>query len=314
VAAVAAPAGQAWSDVLETTPDGGMRMGNPDAPIKLLEYGSLSCPHCAKLSQEGFGSLVKNYVNTGKVNFEFRSFAIHPQDVPLTVFVRCAPKEAFFPLVEQVYTNFDAMNAPYQDKAKLDQAQAAMQLPAAQRWSAFADAIGYSDFFAARGIGEDQVNVLGPDIAAVDAIGAARAAFDSADDFEFAVVVAPKSLDVAVQDHFGEIARRPRCRSGEDHIFHAPAAHRLGRAFAHHPTDRFKQVGLAAAVGPDNPGQPRLDPQFSRLDKALETRELEPLDPHRFGPFPFGLAPSARRRPSARFQGLAIHLRRSWCR
>lgn len=156
VAAVTAPAGQAWSDVLETTPDGGMRMGNPDAPIKLLEYGSLSCPHCAKLSQEGFGSLVKNYVNTGKVNFEFRSFAIHPQDVPLTVFVRCAPKEAFFPLVEQVYTNFDAMNAPYQDKAKLDQAQAAMQLPAAQRWSAFADAIGYSDFFAARGIAKDQ--------------------------------------------------------------------------------------------------------------------------------------------------------------
>ena len=102
VAAMVPPAGKAWADVVAATPDGGMRMGNPAAPIKLIEYGSLTCPHCAKLSQEGFGPLVKNYVSTGKVSFEFRSFAIHPQDVPLTVLVRCAPTEAFFPLVEQI--------------------------------------------------------------------------------------------------------------------------------------------------------------------------------------------------------------------
>jgi protein-disulfide isomerase len=156
IAAVAPPAGKAWTEVLEETTDGGVRMGNPDAPIKLVEYGSLSCPHCAKLSQDGFPTLMKDYVATGKVNFEYRSFAIHPQDVPLTMLVRCAPKEAFFPLVEQIYTNFDAMNAPYNDKARIDQAQAAMQLPPAQRWSAFSDAVGYSDFFAARGVSKDQ--------------------------------------------------------------------------------------------------------------------------------------------------------------
>lgn len=156
VAAVAPPAGKAWTEVIEETADGGMRMGNPDAPIKLIEYGSLSCPHCAKLAQDGFGPLMKDYVGTGKVSFEFRSFAIHPQDVPLTVLARCGPKEAFFPLVEQIYANFDSMNAPYNDQAKLEQAQAAMQLPPAQRWGAFADAIGYLDFFAARGVAKDQ--------------------------------------------------------------------------------------------------------------------------------------------------------------
>ncbi|MGN6497377.1 MAG: thioredoxin domain-containing protein, partial [Tsuneonella sp.] len=48
LASVAAPAGQQWSDVVATTEAGGYRMGNPDAPLKLIDYGSLSCPHCAK--------------------------------------------------------------------------------------------------------------------------------------------------------------------------------------------------------------------------------------------------------------------------
>jgi protein-disulfide isomerase len=156
VTAVAPPAGTAWADVIEATADGGMRMGNPEAPIKLVEYGSLTCPHCAKLAQQGFATLVQSYVASGRVSFEFRSFAIHPQDVPLTVLVRCAPKEAFFPLVEQIYANFETMNSVYEDKARLEQAQAAMQLAPAQRWAAFADAIGYTDFFSARGIARDQ--------------------------------------------------------------------------------------------------------------------------------------------------------------
>jgi len=164
VAAVPPPAGQAWTDVIAATPDGGMLMGNPNAPIKLLEYGSLTCPHCANLAKQAMGPLMKDYVASGKVSFEFRSFAIHPQDVPLTVLVRCAPKEAFFPLVEQIYGNFDAMNAVYQDQAKLSQAEAAMQLPPAQRWAAFSDAVGYTDFFSARGIAKDQAHACLADL------------------------------------------------------------------------------------------------------------------------------------------------------
>lgn len=164
VAAVAPPAGKAWSDVVDATPDGGMRMGNPAAPIKVIEYGSLTCPGCAKLAQEGFAPLVTNYVSSGKVSFEFRSFAIHPQDVPLTVLVRCAPKEAFFPLIEQIYSNFNAMNAVYGDKPRLAQAEAAMALPPAQRWAAFSQVVGYTDFFAARGVAKDQANACLSDL------------------------------------------------------------------------------------------------------------------------------------------------------
>src|SRR3712207_7266595 len=52
----------------------------------------------------------------------------------------------------------------------------------------------------------------------------------------------------------------------------------LGRAFAHHPADRFEEVGLAAAVGSDDPGQPRLDPQLGWLDEALEDRKSTRLN------------------------------------
>lgn len=156
IAKIAAPAGKTWADTVAVTPEGGVLMGNPDAPIKLVEYGSLSCPGCAKLAQDGFAPLVADYVGSGRVSFEFRSFAIHPQDVPLTVLVRCAPKESFFPLVEQIYGNFDAMNAPFADQAQLERAQATMQLPPEQRWGAFAEAIGYTQFFAQRGIAVDQ--------------------------------------------------------------------------------------------------------------------------------------------------------------
>lgn len=151
VAAVAPPAGQAWAEMISKTADGaGVIMGNPNAPLKLVEYGSLSCPHCAKLSQEMMPALAANYVKSGKVSYEFRSFAIHPQDIPLTVLARCGAPDTFFGLAEQIYANFDAMAAA--TEKGLTQAQAAQGLPAAQRYPALADALGYTEFFAARGL------------------------------------------------------------------------------------------------------------------------------------------------------------------
>ena len=155
IAPIAAPAGQAWSDMVSATPDGGMRMGNPNAPLKLVEYGSLSCPHCAKLANDGMKTLVDKYVDSGRVSYEFRSFPIHGVvDIVPTVVVRCADPSAFFPLVEQLYVTQDEWIA--QLEKNQDQAQAAANLPPAQRFAAMADAFGLTDWFAARGIAKDQ--------------------------------------------------------------------------------------------------------------------------------------------------------------
>jgi protein-disulfide isomerase len=155
IAAVPPPAGQMWSDVVSATPDDGMVMGNPNAKLKLVEYGSLSCPHCAKLANDGMKTLVDKYVDSGRVSYEYRSFPIHGIiDIPLTVMVRCADKAAFFPLVEQLYATQDQWIA--QAEKGNAAAQAASNLPANQRWVALADAFGLTDWFAARGVSKDQ--------------------------------------------------------------------------------------------------------------------------------------------------------------
>lgn len=156
IAKIAPPVGKAWTDIVARTVDGGYRMGNPDAPIKLIEYGSLSCPHCARFGREGFPELTSQFVASGRVSFEFRSFAIHPQDLPLTVLMRCSTLEAAIPLAEQVYANFDSLMARIQQGA--GQAQAAMTQPEDKRFVALADVLGITEFFAQRGIPVDQAN------------------------------------------------------------------------------------------------------------------------------------------------------------
>ena len=155
---VVAPAGQKWEEVITATATGGMMAGNPAAPIKLVEYGSLTCPHCARFAAEAMVPLMSEFVSTGRVSFEYRSFFIHPQDLPLTILARCAPKESFFPLVEQVYANYDNFVKLLDDPAVQKTAQASTSLPPAQRLPALADALGFTSFFAARGVSVDQAH------------------------------------------------------------------------------------------------------------------------------------------------------------
>ena len=78
---------------------------------------------------------------------------------------------------------------------------------------------------------------------------------------------------------FASVARRPRFRSREDQVVHLPAAHGAGGGRPHSPAQGFEQVGLAAAIGADDAGQPRLNPQVGGIDEALEARK--PQSPYR---------------------------------
>ena len=85
IAKIAAPAGQTWADTYTATPEGGYRMGNPDAPIKLVEYGALSCSHCAEFSEASAAELRDDFVASGRVSFEVRFFMLNALDVPATL-------------------------------------------------------------------------------------------------------------------------------------------------------------------------------------------------------------------------------------
>jgi protein-disulfide isomerase len=169
IAPIAAPAGQTWSQVVSATPEGGMRMGNPEAPLKLVEYGSLSCPHCAKLAEDGMETLVGKYVNSGRVSYEFRAFPIHGiVDVIPTVLIRCADPSAYFPLVEQIYATQQEWIAQVEKNG--EKAQALQSLPPQQRYTALADTLGFTDWFAARGLSKDQAHSCLADPAAIEKV------------------------------------------------------------------------------------------------------------------------------------------------
>jgi protein-disulfide isomerase len=155
VAAVAAPAGQQWVDVVSKTPAGGYIVGNPDAKIKLIEYASVTCSHCRDFKVEGFEPLMKDYVGTGKVSFELRNFLLNSYDVPISILTRCTGPDAYFGLTEQF---FDSQTEFLNQAQKVDPAklQAALALPENQRFVTLGQELGVIEFFKARGVPEDQ--------------------------------------------------------------------------------------------------------------------------------------------------------------
>lgn len=153
IAAIAAPAGQSWVDTAAVTPEGGYVIGNPEAPLKLVEYASHTCPHCAAFSQEAAGKL-DEYVAKGTVSYELRNQIHDPVDLTIALLVRCGTPQSFHPLANQAWQNFESLMTTVQSNgAALEQAQ---QAPPAQRFQAIAQASGLLDFFAARGISRDQ--------------------------------------------------------------------------------------------------------------------------------------------------------------
>lgn len=113
-AAVAYPAGAAatsakavqvrdWSRTVAVTAQGGFRMGNPSARVKLVEYGSLACPHCRHFEETGFKPLVQHYVRTGLVSYEFRNLLINGPDISVSLLTRCAGPAKFFAMSQLVY-------------------------------------------------------------------------------------------------------------------------------------------------------------------------------------------------------------------
>jgi protein-disulfide isomerase len=75
--------------------------------IPVVEYGSLTCPHCATFSREVFPELKKDYIDTGKVKFIFREFARNPLDVAAFVLARCIGDDKAFAAIELLFSQQD---------------------------------------------------------------------------------------------------------------------------------------------------------------------------------------------------------------
>ena len=76
-------------------------MGSVTAPITLVEYASVTCPHCATWSLTVFPEIQKKYIETGKVRYVFREFPTPPVDLARAghLLTNCAPEEKYFDLL-----------------------------------------------------------------------------------------------------------------------------------------------------------------------------------------------------------------------
>jgi protein-disulfide isomerase len=155
-APAAAAAERDWTKSVEATPDGGFRIGNPNAPIKLVEYASLTCSHCAHFKEEGVPQLLGNYVKSGKVSFELRNYVRDAYDMAGALLSRCAGVSGFFPLSDRILATQSAWIAKGQALSSAErEAIKAMSFP--QQLVRLSAVTGFDDMAAAHGVPANKV-------------------------------------------------------------------------------------------------------------------------------------------------------------
>jgi protein-disulfide isomerase len=80
-----------------------MSIGKDDAKVTIVEYMSMTCPHCARFENTVFEPIKQKYVDTGKVRFILREFPLDSRATAAIMLARCAPKEQYFPMVSALF-------------------------------------------------------------------------------------------------------------------------------------------------------------------------------------------------------------------
>lgn len=144
-------------------------MGNPGASVKLVEYGSLTCPACRHFAQTASAPLMAK-VKSGKVSFEYRNFVLNGVDVAATLVARCGGAARFFPVVDKLYATqpewigrVTALSAAEKDRLSA--------LPSDQRLVGIAKAAGIQDLAAQHGLPATQANKCLADQAGFERLG-----------------------------------------------------------------------------------------------------------------------------------------------
>ncbi|OJF98732.1 DsbA family protein [Pararhizobium antarcticum] len=79
-----------------------MAIGEANAPVTIVEYMSMTCPHCAAFHNNTFDAIKTKYVDSGKVRFVVREFPFDPRAAAAFMLARCAPEGQYFPMVSMM--------------------------------------------------------------------------------------------------------------------------------------------------------------------------------------------------------------------
>jgi len=91
------------ADLMQPGPLGDEALGAANAPNVIIEYASMTCPHCARFTNDVFPLLKQRDIDTGKVRYIFREFPLDPVAGGAASLARCAGKDKFFPTIELLF-------------------------------------------------------------------------------------------------------------------------------------------------------------------------------------------------------------------
>jgi protein-disulfide isomerase len=94
---------QAQALLMQPGPLGEMALGDAKAPVTIIEYASMTCPHCAAFHASTYPELKKRYIDTGKVRFIFREFPLDQLALAAFLLARCAGPDKYFPMIETLF-------------------------------------------------------------------------------------------------------------------------------------------------------------------------------------------------------------------
>jgi protein-disulfide isomerase len=90
-------------ELMVAGPLGEIALGDPSAPVTVIEYASMTCSHCAHFHETTFTPFKEKYIDTGKVYFIFREFPLDPLATAAFMLARCLPEERYLPLVDILF-------------------------------------------------------------------------------------------------------------------------------------------------------------------------------------------------------------------
>ena len=146
-----------WNNVVVRTPLDSHLLGNPNAQVKLVEYISYTCPHCAHFQQESETQLRLGFIATGKGSIEVRSFVRDPVDLTASLLTHCGPASKFFGNHSAFLRHQTTWMAPL---ASLTDGQKARWSSSdfAARTRAIASDLGFYSLMEARGYGRPELD------------------------------------------------------------------------------------------------------------------------------------------------------------
>ena len=99
----AAFAGVDVEELMKPGPLGEMFVGPEDAPVTIVEYASMTCPHCAAFHTDTLPKLKEKYIDTGKARLVFREFPFDDRALAAFMLARCAGEGKYFPMIDVLF-------------------------------------------------------------------------------------------------------------------------------------------------------------------------------------------------------------------